>query len=205
MRTDTLETFLHSLADRVPAPGGGASAALSAAQAAALVEMAARYSDGPKYAEHASAIAAIRTSAEEYREVALALAAQDAEAFSEVGAAYRLPRSTEEEKAARSAAIASALLAAGRVPASVIAVSAQLIGLTEQLRPLGNRNVISDIAVAADAAAAATSSARVNVEVNLGGITDARARAELTEALTGVDDLLARADKVTAAVREDIR
>jgi len=202
MRTDTIDTFLQSLAARVPAPGGGASAALHAAQAAALVEMVARYSDSKKYADNSAAITAIRDRAETYREVALALAEQDVDVFSGVGAAYGLPRSTEKEKAARSRAIAAALVEAGRVPASVIAVSEQVLGLAEQLRPIGNRNVISDIAAAADAAGAAASTARVNVEINLNGITDATTRAELTEAIAGVDDLTARADKVTAAVRE---
>jgi formiminotetrahydrofolate cyclodeaminase len=56
MRTDTIETFLRSLSARVPAPGGGASAGLLAAQAAALIAMVARYSDGEKYAGHRDAI-----------------------------------------------------------------------------------------------------------------------------------------------------
>ena len=59
MRTDTIETFLAQLAARVPAPGGGATAALHAAQAAALVAMVARYSDSAKFADHAGAIATI--------------------------------------------------------------------------------------------------------------------------------------------------
>ncbi|NLU68375.1 cyclodeaminase/cyclohydrolase family protein [Streptomyces sp. HNM0574] len=202
MRTDTVDTFLHTLAARTPAPGGGASAALQAAQAAALIEMVARYSDGPRYAEHAAAVGAVREAAERHRELALSLAEEDAAAFAEVGAAYGLPRATGEERAARSRAIGAALVGAGRVPAALVAVCAQLVGLAEELLPVGNRNVVSDIATAADAAGAAASSARVNVEINLGGITDAAARAELTEGIATVDDLTARAEKVTAAVRE---
>jgi len=49
MRDDTIAAFLDQLAARVPAPGGGATSALHAAQAAALLAMVARYSDGPKY------------------------------------------------------------------------------------------------------------------------------------------------------------
>ncbi|MGH3176044.1 MAG: cyclodeaminase/cyclohydrolase family protein, partial [Streptosporangiaceae bacterium] len=49
MRDDTIAAFLDQLAARVPAPGGGATAALHAAQAAALLAMVARYSDGPRY------------------------------------------------------------------------------------------------------------------------------------------------------------
>ncbi|GAA3562808.1 cyclodeaminase/cyclohydrolase family protein [Amycolatopsis ultiminotia] len=204
MRTDTLEEFLRSLADRVPAPGGGASAGLHAAQAAALVAMVARYTEGDKYAEHAETVTAVRGQADELRELALGLSEEDARVFGAVADAYRLPRSTPEEKTARSAAIAGALGQAGEVPARVVGVADQVLGLAERLLPIGNRNVISDVAAAADAARAAATTARINVEINLAGITDTAARAGLTAAIAGVDDLAARADKVTAAVREVI-
>ncbi|RKT88887.1 Formiminotetrahydrofolate cyclodeaminase [Saccharopolyspora antimicrobica] len=204
MRLETLETFLSSLAARVPAPGGGASAGVHAAQAAALIGMVARYSDGEKYAQHAATVNAVREASDELREHALTLAEEDASAFGAVGNAYGLPRSSDEEKAARSQAIAAALVEAGRVPAKVVAVAERVVGLAEQLLPIGNRNVISDVAAAADAARAAATTARVNVEVNLAGITGAADRSELTAAIAGVDDIAARADKITAAVREVI-
>lgn len=64
--------------------------------------------------------------------------------------------------------------------------------------------MISDIAAAADAARAAASTARVNVEINLGGITDADIVAELVAAIADVDGLAMRADKVTAAIRDQL-
>jgi formiminotetrahydrofolate cyclodeaminase len=204
MRTDTIETYLRALAARVPAPGGGASAGLHAAQAAALLGMVARYTEGPKYAQHADTVTSVRDVADGLRELALTLAEEDAIAFGAVGEAYGLPRSTPEEKAARSAAIATALVAAGQVPARLVAVADQVVGLAERLRPIGNRNVISDIAAAADAARAAATTARVNVEINLAGIADPDARAGLIEAVADVDEIIARADKVTAVVREVI-
>jgi hypothetical protein len=73
MRNDTIESFLQSLAARVPAPGGGATAALHAAQAAALVAMVARYSDGSRYAEHAEEILHVCSTADALREEALTL------------------------------------------------------------------------------------------------------------------------------------
>jgi len=202
MRTETIESFLRSLAARVPAPGGGASAGLHAAQAAALIAMVARYTEGKKYADHAETVTAIRDAADSLCAAALTLAEDDAAAFGAVSTAYGLPHSTVGEKAARSSAIAAALVTAGRVPARVVATGAEIIGLAERLLPIGNRNVISDVAAAADAARAAATTARVNVEINLAGITDADARAELTSAIAGVDELAARADKVTAVVRE---
>ncbi|CAM03766.1 formiminotetrahydrofolate cyclodeaminase [Saccharopolyspora erythraea NRRL 2338] len=204
MRSDTIDGFLSGLAARIPAPGGGATAGLHAAQGAALVAMVARYSNGPKYAEHAATIDRVRESADDLCERSLELAEQDVAAFGAVGQAYGLPRSTPVEKTARSQAIASALAEAGRVPARVLAVAERIIALAEELRPVGNPNVISDIAAAADAARAAASTARVNVEINLCASTELENRAELVEAIASTDEILLQADKTTAAVREQI-
>ena len=96
MRTDTVETFLAQLAARVPAPGGGATAALHAAQAAALVAMVARYSDSARYADHAEEIATVTATADRLRQNALGLADEDAAAFTAVTEAYRLPKGTPD-------------------------------------------------------------------------------------------------------------
>ena len=115
-----------------------------------------------------------------------------------------LPLITPDEAAARSAAIAHALVAAASVPAIVIAVAEQVLTLAEQLLPIGNRNVISDVAAAAEAARAAATTARVNVEINLGGIKDPVTWGELAAVVETVDDLVLRAEKVTAAVRDGL-
>ncbi|WP_369135607.1 cyclodeaminase/cyclohydrolase family protein [Modestobacter sp. I12A-02662] len=201
MRTDTIETFLEQLAARVPAPGGGATAALHAAQGAALVAMVARYSDSAKYAEHAEEIALITAIADRLRQDAVGLAEEDAAAFTAVTTAYGLPKGTPDEAAARSAAIARALAAAAHVPAVVIAVAEQVLRLAEQLLPIGNRNVITDVAAAAEAARAAATTARVNVEVNLAASKDPTTWGPLTAVVDSVDDLVLRAEKVTSEVR----
>ncbi len=207
MRDETVEAFLGQLAARVPAPGGGATAALHAAQAAALVAMVARYSNGARY--DADLMARIRTEADELRDEALTLAEADAEAFGAVSAAYQLPKETTELLQARSAAIAEALIGAARPPADVIRTARRLIELTEELLPAGNRNVITDVAAAAEAARAAAVTARVNIEVNLRGIKasatgDSAIRAELTATAAITDEIIARADRIVAAVRDEI-
>jgi formiminotetrahydrofolate cyclodeaminase len=204
MRTDTVETFLAQLAARVPAPGGGATAGLHAAQGAALVAMVARYSDSAKFADHAAEIATITATADRLRENALALAEEDAAAFTAVTQAYGLPKGTPAEAAARSEAIAKALVTAASVPAFVIAVAEKVLGLAEQLLPIGNRNVISDVAAAAETARAAATTARVNVEVHLAGIKDPGTWGEFAAAVDTVDDLVLRAEKATAAVRDGL-
>jgi methenyltetrahydrofolate cyclohydrolase len=200
----TLDAFLERLAARVPAPGGGASAALHAAQAAALLGMVARYSDGERCAEHADDIAAVLAQADELREQSLGLADADAAAFARVGDAYKLPRETDAQRAERDGAIAEALIGAARPPAAVIDAAARLVALAEHLRPIGNPNVITDVAAAADAARAAATTARVNVEINAGGIGDAAVRSELAAVAARVDEIAARADDVTALVRRAI-
>ncbi|WP_412544201.1 cyclodeaminase/cyclohydrolase family protein [Longispora sp. K20-0274] len=189
-----MRAFLDQLASRSPAPGGGAAAALHAAQGAALIAMVARFSDGPKYADHAPLIGAVLTEADNLRARAVALIDEDAEAFAAVAAAYRGPRDV----------LAAALIGAARPPVAVIGVADRLVALAEALAPVGNRNVVTDIAAAAEAARAAATTSRVNVEVNLAGITDPDARRELLAAVAGVDDLVARAERVTSAVRDRI-
>lgn len=200
----TIGGYLERLAAREPAPGGGAAAALHAAQGAALIGMVARYSTGEKYAAHAGRIAAVTAESDELRARALRLAEDDARAFTAVTDAYRLPRADDAQKAARSLAIAAALHGAALPPARVVAVAARVIDLAEALLPIGNANVVTDVAAAADAARAAATTARLNVEINLGGVEDAAARAELAAAVGQVDALAARADAVTASVRQEI-
>jgi formiminotetrahydrofolate cyclodeaminase len=76
--------------------------------------------------------------------------------------------------------------------------------LAAELLPVGNPNVISDVAAASEAARAAATTARVNVEINLSGIRDEQARAELGAAAGAVDDIAALAGHVTEAVRKQI-
>ena len=204
MRDDTVENFLEQLAGRAPTPGGGATAALNAAQAAALVAMVGRYSNTPKYAEHADRINDIVLTADRLRAGALRLAEADVDAFGAVGGAYKLPKDSPDQAVARTEAIAAALVEAGRVPANVVRLADEILCLAEELEPIGNPSVISDVAAAADAARAAATTARVNVEINLGGIIDQDIVAELVTAIADVDDFSLRADKVTAAVRDRI-
>ena len=159
--TSTITAFLDSLADRTPAPGGGATAALHLGQAAALVSMVARYSTGPRYAEHAAAIDGICSSADAIRERPLHFAEADMAAFSSVIDAYRMPKSTESEATERDRVIGAALTDAARVPADVLTSARAVIELADELLSVANRTVISDVAAAAEAARGAATTARV--------------------------------------------
>jgi methenyltetrahydrofolate cyclohydrolase len=204
MRDETIAEFLSQLAARVPAPGGGATAALHAAQSAALLAMVARYSDGPKYAEHAELIGRVLAEADALIPDATALAQADADAFGAVAEAYKLPKDTDDDKAARSAAIEAALGGAARVPAEVVQQALRLAELAEELLPVSNRNVLTDVGAAAEAARAAAVTAALNIEVNLRGIKDTELRASLqgTAALTSEVTLIS--ERVVAAVRQEV-
>jgi methenyltetrahydrofolate cyclohydrolase len=202
MRDETITAFLDQLAARVPAPGGGATAALHAAQSAALLAMVARYSDGAKY--DARIMNHVIAEADGIRNDALTLAEADADAFGAVADAYKLPKQTDEQAEARSAAIAAALAEAARPPADVIRLALLLVSLAEELLLAGNRNVITDVAAGAEAARAAAVTAQINIEVNLRGMKDPAVRAELAAMGEVTSEVTARADRVVAAVREEI-
>lgn len=191
VRDQTLEAFLDQLAARTPAPGGGATAALHGAQAAALIGMVARYSGGERAGEHADDVDAIRAEA-------------DAAAFTAVIEAYRMPKVTSEEKASRTEAIAAALAGAADPAVQTIDAATAVLDLAERLLPVSNPTVRTDIAIAAESARAAATSSRVNVEVNLGGIRDQTRAAELHAGLKSVPRIQARADQITETVRAEL-
>lgn len=205
MRDETIGDFLGQLAGRVPAPGGGAAAALQAAQGAALLGMVARYTTGGKYAEHETMIGRIIEEADELRAMSLRLAQADAESFAAVAVAYKLPRSTDAERAERADAIASALAGAAWPPAKLIGVASLIVDLAEALVGIANHNVIGDLAAAAEAARAAVATSRINIEANLAGIEDAQASLELIADADKADEIIAKAEQITATVREQIR
>jgi len=194
MRDEAIASFLTRLAARSAAPGGGATGALHAAQAAALLAMVARFSDGPRH--DAEVVGRVRAAADGLAGEALDLVEADSAAFEKVVDAYGLPKETAEEKAARSEAIAEALGGAARPPADLMAAAVRLAGLAEDLLAVANRNVISDIAAAV--------TAQVNIEANLGGIKDPALVAELTATAALADGVADRADRLITAVREEI-
>ena len=196
MREQTIGGWLDELASAAPAPGGGAVAAMHAAMAAGLVSMVCELTVGrPKYAEHEPMMREVLAAAGERRRAAIQLAEDDAAAFTAVTTAYRLPKGTDEEKAARGEAIQQALREAADVPLRTAALAAEILRLARRIRPGANVNVLSDVAVAAVSARAAMQGAAVNVEVNRAAMTDVVARARLEAELARIGDEVAAAEK----------
>lgn len=196
--------YLGELAAKVPAPGGGAVAALHAAQGAALVAMVARYTTRAKDAEHRPVIDRIIEAADIARDRALALADADAAAFTAVGAAYKLPRETDDESARRSEAIEEALMEAARVPAAVVDEADGILILATELLPIGNTNVVTDIGAAGAAARAAAVTSQLNIEINLASLPVEQG-AVFTGTLGRIEEITARADSLHQEVLRAVR
>jgi formiminotetrahydrofolate cyclodeaminase len=180
----TIEQFLDELASGAPTPGGGSAAALAGALGAALVAMVARLTIGRKnYADVESEFQALLPRADALRAELFALMQHDAEAYGRVMAAYQLPKETDAEKTARTAAIQHALQGAAETPLRVAVACAQVLALSEFACARGNKNAASDAGAGAVMAEAGLRTALLNVEINLGLIQDqtfvARMRAAL--------------------------
>ena len=206
MRETTIENWLTDLASELPAPGGGAAAGVNAAMGAALVSMVCNLTIGkPKFAEYDAVMREVLAEAERLRLEALQLAEDDAEAFSGVVAAYKLPKSSDEEKAARTAAIQAGLVEAAAVPLAVAKVAAEVIKLSGRILEGSNPNVLSDVAVAASAARSALESAALNVDINLVSIKDPAERERLASALNEAIQAKVQAEAIMLAVTKRIR
>jgi methenyltetrahydrofolate cyclohydrolase len=181
----TVAELLEGLAARTSAPAGGVAAALQAAQGAALLAMAARFSAGPVADD-------VAVAADGLRERAVALATEDVRAFGAVREAWGLPQGEERDQRVR-----EAMAGAAAPPAAVVAVARELVDWAEQLLPVVNPTVAADLAAATDAALAAASSSRRNVESNLTRESVHPLRDEVAD----VDDLIVRAIDIGEIVR----
>ena len=202
MRDLKIGDWLDDLASESSAPGGGAAAALDAAVGAALISMVCNLTIGrPKYAEYDDTNKAALETATRLRAEALELAEADEAAFTKVTDAYKLPRATDEEKAARTAAIQASLIDAAGVPLRTAALCAEIISLAVKIEPGSNTNLISDVAVAAASARAALDSAALNVEINLGAMNDAANRDRIAAELKQYTAAMPDADAIVAKIR----
>jgi formiminotetrahydrofolate cyclodeaminase len=205
-KNNTIAKFLDELASEQPTPGGGGAAAIMGAVGAALVSMVANLTIGKKnYEAFDAELKATNAEAEKVRAELTAAIDEDVVAFNAVMGAYGLPRGTDEEKAARAAAIQAALKQATDAPLRAVKACHEVIKLSAVVADKGNINVISDAGVAVLAANAGLRSAALNVYINAKSIKDrefAEIRLGEVNALT---DLAARkTEEVYAVVRGKI-
>lgn len=173
LHTQTLISYLDALASKHPTPGGGAAAALTAAQGTALLSMVCRLTVGKKkFATQENVVTTMLAAFEQHRHSCLTLAHKDTEAFQAVMAAYKLPQDTAVALAVRNASIQTALQAAAEVPCALFMVCGEILPLADTLEQIGNPSVVSDVLVGRYLLLASLLSAKANVEVNLANIRD---------------------------------
>ena len=203
----TSKDFLTALASSAPAPGGGGGAAMAGALAAALASMVANLTIGKeKFAAQECEVKALLQEAEQVRQDLLALVEDDAAVFNSCMACYKLPKTTDAEKAARTAAIRKAAKQAAEVPLAIARASYKVLQLAHRLVIIGNPGVITDGACSALLARAALRCAEYNVRINLGLTKDEayneQVAAELNKLLKSAEELeeqaLAATDKALA-------
>jgi len=192
--------FLEALAAGSPTPGGGSASAYSGAAASALVSMVARLTVGKKkYVQVENQMLSILEEAEQLRASLTEAVREDAAAFEDVMAAYRLPKDTPAEQDQRSAAIERSTLAAALAPLQVARKAVRVLELSEQVVRLGNLNAISDGATAASLARAALTGSGYNVRINAVELQD---RTTAQELITQVAELDRQADELELKVRD---
>jgi len=185
--------FLEQTACGTPLPGGGSVSALSAALGAGLTEMVANLSVGKKgYEAVEIEMQEIAETVKKLREKLVAEVDNDSNAYNEVLAAFKLPKTTEKEKKQRTEAIQEAMKNAARVPLGVAYDAMRVMDLAERVIKSGNRNAVSDAAVGAMMARTAVLGALFNVRINLASLKDS----------AFVEEMMREVNKLASRVHE---
>ena len=165
--------FLDKLASKSPEPGGGSVAALTGALGAGLVSMVCSLTVGKeKYKDVQPQIEDLLKASEKLRQELQDLIQKDTEAYGALSAVYKMPKNTDEEKAARTAKMQEALKIACQVPFEIGLKSLEVAKLSLRAAEIGNVGAVSDAGVAVLLAQACAQSAALNVKINVNSIKD---------------------------------
>ncbi len=168
-----LRHFLDKLASKSPEPGGGSVAALTGALGAGLVSMVCSLTLGKeKYKDVQPQVEELLKASEKLRLELQDLIQKDTEAYGALSAVYKMPKNTDEEKAARTAKMQEALKLACQVPFEIGRKSLDVARLAERAAEIGNVAAVSDAGVAVLLAQACAQSAALNVKINVNSIKD---------------------------------
>lgn len=190
-----LDQFVVATASGEPVPGGGSISALCGSLAAALGEMVANLTIGKKkYIEVQPEMEKIVEKLKPAVDLLLRGVDLDSDAYDRVFAAYKLPKETEEEKAARNEAIQQALKHAATVPFTMARITATVVPDLYTVAEKGNQNAITDAYVATLCARTAILGACANVRINLTSIKDGEFVEEMTKDVETLETLAASCD-----------
>ena len=202
----TCEGFARETASESPAPGGGSISAYMGALASALATMVANLSSHKRgWDDRWKEFSDIAEQGQVLMQELLDLVDEDTAAFDRIMECFSMPKGTEEEKAARAAAIEAATLNAASVPLRTMEASLKAFPLLLAVAQKGNPASASDAGVGALAALAACRGAELNVRINAGGLTDkAPAKPLLDRAAAIVEKAKAFESQVLAEVDKHI-
>jgi formiminotetrahydrofolate cyclodeaminase len=203
MNQSSIDQFLDRLASGDPTPGGGSAAAIMGAMGAALVSMVCNVSFGKKGYEAAEPeLRNMLMRSEQLRGRLAAMVAEDIAAFDSLMAAYKLPKSSDEEKSRRAETIQASLERATRVPLECARACSEVVEMARRAADLGYKHVISDVGVGVAAADAALRSAALNVFINAPSLKDRGFAASASEEVERLGSASAVSSAATyAAVR----
>jgi methenyltetrahydrofolate cyclohydrolase len=180
--------YLEKAAEGTAVPGGGSVAALNACLAAGLIEMVANLTIGKKgYEAVEEEMHDIVGKTTKLRKKLTAAIDRDAEAYSEVMAAFKLPKATDQEKELRKLEVQKAFKHAAQVPLEVAYNAVKVIILAGRAVDGGNKNAVTDGVVAAMNARTAALAALYNVKINLGSIEDDEFVKKLTREINDLE------------------
>jgi methenyltetrahydrofolate cyclohydrolase len=200
---EPLRAYLDDAASNKPAPGGGSVSACVGALGAALVSMVCNLTRGrDAFVAVEGEIQALVIRSEEARARLEQLLQDDTVAYNAVVDAYRMPKGTEGERTARSAAIQAGLRIAAEVPLEICRVAVEVCRLSRTAARLGNPQAVTDAGIGAVLGEAATVGASLNVVINLGSIKD---KVYVDSAAAAVDALLMEAAALRAEVLDITR
>lgn len=169
----TVSEFADVLASEAPAPGGGSAAALNGALGAGLAAMVCQLTIGKKkYEEHQDFVKQACADALDLKNRFVAAIDSDTEAFNGVSAVFKMPKETDEEKAARKEAMQKALKVCTISPFQMMEMAYQTLELVQSLIGKTNTNAASDLGCGALQLCSAVKGAWLNVLINIGGIDD---------------------------------
>ena len=200
----SVRDLLAAFSSRDPTPGGGSASALASAVGASLLMMVAGLPKTRTGSEDdRAALTAAAVALADIRSRLTDAIDADTAAYDQVVAAYKLLKVTADEQSARRAAIQQALHAATDVPLSVVRLSAAALNQAIRIASHGHRGAASDVGVAVALLRAGTRGARLNVEINIGSISDtAYADAVAAETTQRSDEAARAADEADALLRD---
>jgi formiminotetrahydrofolate cyclodeaminase len=190
----SVRDLLSAFASKDPTPGGGSAAALASAVGASLLMMV---SGLPKTRNGSDEDRAALTTAggvlAGLREGLTKAIDADTAAYDRVVAAYKMPKASADEQAARKAAIQDALRGATDVPLGVVRLSAAALDQAIAVATHGHRAAASDVGVAVALLRAGARGARLNVEINIGSVSDTGYAGEVAAEIARLGDATSRA------------